>query len=210
MLDERRGAMDALAASFTARADDIDGRMRGFAQSIADTVNDTERRLLTARKSMENIVAELYGGTRSARPGHRLGRDRTFDQRPDSLRGHRRLDQPRHPGSGRQHRTGRDRAGQHRGPGVPGRLLDQPAQRGAAVLGGKVADLVGTTRTQLGDTIASVIGRFTEAVSTSTQKVDELLGLASDDVATKLAQFRETADAESQRATEPCARPSRR
>ena len=29
--------------SFTARADDIDGRMRGFAQSIADTVNDTER-----------------------------------------------------------------------------------------------------------------------------------------------------------------------
>src|SRR5690606_26667764 len=44
-LDERRGAMDALAESFTARADDIGERMRGFAQSIADTVNDTERRL---------------------------------------------------------------------------------------------------------------------------------------------------------------------
>jgi hypothetical protein len=56
-LDERRGAMDALAQSFTARADDIDERMRGFAQSIADTVNDTEHRLLTARKSMEELLS---------------------------------------------------------------------------------------------------------------------------------------------------------
>ncbi len=50
-LDERRGAMDALAASFANRADDIDERMRGFAQSIADTVNDTERRLIGARRA---------------------------------------------------------------------------------------------------------------------------------------------------------------
>jgi len=57
MLDERRGAMDALASSFTARADDIDERMRGFAQSIADTINETEHRLLTARRSMEELLA---------------------------------------------------------------------------------------------------------------------------------------------------------
>ena len=49
--------MDALAQSFTARADEIDERMRGFAQSIADTVNDTEQRLLDARKSMEELLA---------------------------------------------------------------------------------------------------------------------------------------------------------
>ena len=37
--------MEALAASFTARADEIDERMRTFAASIAETVSDTERRL---------------------------------------------------------------------------------------------------------------------------------------------------------------------
>ena len=55
-LEDRRGAMDSLAASFTARADDIDGRMRAFAQSIADTVNETERRLIGARKAMEDAL----------------------------------------------------------------------------------------------------------------------------------------------------------
>jgi len=49
--------MDALAAGFTARADDIDNRLRSFAQSIADTVNETERRLTVARKAMDDALA---------------------------------------------------------------------------------------------------------------------------------------------------------
>jgi hypothetical protein len=56
-LEERRTAMDALSQSFTTRADEIDERMRGFAQSIADTINATERRLLDARAQMESILA---------------------------------------------------------------------------------------------------------------------------------------------------------
>ncbi|MEO5806926.1 hypothetical protein [Devosia sp.] len=56
-LEERRNAMDALASSFAARADDIDGRMRMFAQSIADTVNDTERRLIGARRAMDEALS---------------------------------------------------------------------------------------------------------------------------------------------------------
>ncbi len=56
-LEERRTAMDALAESFTTRADEIDQRMRGFAQSIADTVNATERKLLDARAQMETILS---------------------------------------------------------------------------------------------------------------------------------------------------------
>ena len=56
-LEERRSAMDALSQTFTTRADEIDERMRGFAQSIADTVNGTERRLLDARAQMESILA---------------------------------------------------------------------------------------------------------------------------------------------------------
>ncbi len=55
-LQERRSAMDALAGSFASRADDIDGRMRMFAQSIADTVNDTERRLIGARRAMDEAL----------------------------------------------------------------------------------------------------------------------------------------------------------
>src|SRR6185312_3790712 len=47
-LESRRASMDALAQSFTTRADEIDERMRGFAQTIADAVNGTERRLLDA------------------------------------------------------------------------------------------------------------------------------------------------------------------
>src|SRR5690606_3415669 len=35
---------------------DIDARLRGFAQSIADTVNQTERRLIAARKAMEEAL----------------------------------------------------------------------------------------------------------------------------------------------------------
>src|SRR5690606_29050142 len=60
-LEDRRGAMDALAQSFAARADDIDGRMRIFAQSIADTVNDTERRLIGARRAMEEALSATTG-----------------------------------------------------------------------------------------------------------------------------------------------------
>jgi hypothetical protein len=56
-LQERRSAMDALAETFTTRADEIDERMRGFAQSIADTINTTERRLLDARAQMEEILS---------------------------------------------------------------------------------------------------------------------------------------------------------
>ncbi|MEQ1900787.1 MAG: hypothetical protein ABL866_08645 [Devosia sp.] len=57
LLEDRRSAMDALAQSFTARADEIDDRMRTFAQSIADAVNETERRLLDARSGMEDVLA---------------------------------------------------------------------------------------------------------------------------------------------------------
>lgn len=56
-LENRRGAMEALAESFTARADEIDERMRSFAGSIADTVNETERRLIAARRAMEETLA---------------------------------------------------------------------------------------------------------------------------------------------------------
>src|SRR6185437_14546133 len=56
-LQERRSAMDALAETFTTRADEIDERMRGFAQSIADTINGTERRLLDARARMEELLS---------------------------------------------------------------------------------------------------------------------------------------------------------
>src|SRR5690606_21839952 len=55
-LENRRGAMEALAEGFTARTDEIDGRLRAFAQSIADTVNQTERRLISARKAMEEAL----------------------------------------------------------------------------------------------------------------------------------------------------------
>lgn len=55
-LENRRDAMEALVLSFTARADDVDDRMRSFAQSIAETVNDTERRLATARRAMEDAL----------------------------------------------------------------------------------------------------------------------------------------------------------
>src|SRR5690606_36064734 len=60
-LEERRGAMDALSQSFAARADDSDGRMRLFAQSIADTVNDTERRLIGARRAMDDALSATTG-----------------------------------------------------------------------------------------------------------------------------------------------------
>lgn len=65
-LEERRGAMDALAQSFAARADDIDARMRMFAQNIADTVNDTERRLIAARRAMDEALAATSGSVNSA------------------------------------------------------------------------------------------------------------------------------------------------
>src|SRR5690606_38752422 len=55
--EERRIAIDALAQSSAVRAYYIHPRMRGDAQSIADTVNDTELRLLTARKTMEELLA---------------------------------------------------------------------------------------------------------------------------------------------------------
>lgn len=56
-LENRRGAMEALAESFTARADEIDERMRTFANSIAGTVSETERRLVSARQAMEDALA---------------------------------------------------------------------------------------------------------------------------------------------------------
>jgi len=56
-VEARREAMDALAAGFTARADDIDTRLRNFAQSIATTVNETENRLVSARKSMDEALS---------------------------------------------------------------------------------------------------------------------------------------------------------
>ncbi|MBU1176551.1 MAG: hypothetical protein KKH72_14200 [Alphaproteobacteria bacterium] len=56
-LENRRGAMEALAESFTARADEIDERMRTFAHSIAETVSETEQRLVAARRAMENALA---------------------------------------------------------------------------------------------------------------------------------------------------------
>ncbi len=56
-LESRRGAMEALAESFTLRADEIDERMRTFAASISDTVSETERRLFAARKAMEETLA---------------------------------------------------------------------------------------------------------------------------------------------------------
>ncbi|MDB5561370.1 MAG: Kinesin-like protein [Hyphomicrobiales bacterium] len=65
-LEERRGAMDALALSFTARADDIDSRMQFFAQSIAETVNDTERRLIETRRAMEEALASTSGSVTDA------------------------------------------------------------------------------------------------------------------------------------------------
>ena len=55
-LENRRDAMEALAQSFTSRADEIDERMRTFATSIADTVSETERRLVSARQAMENAL----------------------------------------------------------------------------------------------------------------------------------------------------------
>ncbi|MEP7241626.1 MAG: hypothetical protein ABI697_12135, partial [Devosia sp.] len=61
MLEERRAAMDALAQSFTARADEIDERMRGFAETIANTVNDTERRLLDTRSQIEEVLSNSAG-----------------------------------------------------------------------------------------------------------------------------------------------------
>ncbi len=36
--------------------------MRNFAQSIADTVNETERRLLDARKAMEEMFTRAVAG----------------------------------------------------------------------------------------------------------------------------------------------------
>src|SRR6185437_10505298 len=67
-LDERRTAMETLAQTFTARADDIDTRMRGFAEAISQTVAETEQRVLGARQSMEEAlgktstsVAEVIG-----------------------------------------------------------------------------------------------------------------------------------------------------
>ncbi|MEQ1699538.1 MAG: hypothetical protein ABMA25_05475, partial [Ilumatobacteraceae bacterium] len=56
-LEARGAAMDILAQSFATRADEIDGRMRTFAQTIADSVNETERRLIDARAQMESIVS---------------------------------------------------------------------------------------------------------------------------------------------------------
>jgi len=55
-LKDRQHAMEALATSFTARADEVDERMRTFAQSISETVSDTERRLVTARRAMEEAL----------------------------------------------------------------------------------------------------------------------------------------------------------
>tara|TARA_R100000365_G_scaffold3323_1_gene10757 strand:- start:3648 stop:4835 length:1188 start_codon:yes stop_codon:yes gene_type:complete len=49
--------MESLAEGFAARTDEIDNRLRGFAQSIAETVNQTERRLIAARKAMEDALA---------------------------------------------------------------------------------------------------------------------------------------------------------
>ncbi|MDO8360224.1 MAG: hypothetical protein Q7T08_09305, partial [Devosia sp.] len=65
-LEERRSAMDALAQSFTTRADEIDERMRGFAQTIATAVNETERRLLDARAQMESILSTTGGQVETA------------------------------------------------------------------------------------------------------------------------------------------------
>jgi len=55
-LENRRDAMEALVGSFTARADEIDERMRTFAHSIAGTVSDTEHRLVNARRMMEEAL----------------------------------------------------------------------------------------------------------------------------------------------------------
>jgi len=55
-LQERQEAMNALAQSFTSRADEIDTRMLSFAQSIADTVNDTEDRLNLAKQAMQETL----------------------------------------------------------------------------------------------------------------------------------------------------------
>src|SRR6185437_8742683 len=57
-LDERRTAMETLAQTFTARADDIDTRMRGFAEAISQTVAETEQRVLGARQSMEEALGK--------------------------------------------------------------------------------------------------------------------------------------------------------
>lgn len=55
-LENRRGAMEALVSSFTERADEVDIRMRAFAQSISETVTSTEARLVDARRAMEDAL----------------------------------------------------------------------------------------------------------------------------------------------------------
>lgn len=60
-LEGRREALEALVGSFTDRADEIDGRMRAFSVSIAETVTDTEDRLREARAAMEQTVQSTSG-----------------------------------------------------------------------------------------------------------------------------------------------------
>ena len=146
-LEERRAAMDALAQSFTARADEIDERMRGFAQTIADTVNDTERRLLDARAPDRGQSLVQLGDRRTSR-SHldatssasaipRRGRDReglrhaapdAGDDDPRNAAGPRRGDPPLQRD---RRRHARDRQGsRHRARSDP--LRAGPRRHGAA------------------------------------------------------------------------------
>ncbi len=55
-LSSRQEAMSTLVNSFISRSNEVDENMRSFAQSITDTITETEQRLELANKAMESSI----------------------------------------------------------------------------------------------------------------------------------------------------------
>ena len=215
LLDERRGAMDALATSFTARADDIDERMRGFAQSIADTVNDTERRLLTARKTMEEMletttttVAETLEQTSGS---INIAMNETTGQLHNVLTST--AEQVQTALSGTTAQVEQVLSGTTAR--LEGALSDTTAKLEGALdqTTAKLETVLNDTTTRVQSALEDTTGRVQTALSSSTQQMqgalsqttnllEAALGSTSEKVSTQLGQFTSAASAESDRAAD--------
>lgn len=190
-LEDRRTAMDSLAQSFAARADDIDGRMRLFAQSIADTVNDTERRLIGARRAMDEALTATTGTIAETIKA-------STDSVTDAL----------YATNERFTSTLQNNAGQ----------VDQAVQRAADAAAAALSQTASSVRlalsdqaamvnhalednaSKVGDILVSTTSTLSDTISDSSLTVRQALDATAGDVTARLGEFRGTADAEGRRA----------
>uniref|UniRef100_UPI002FC91720 hypothetical protein n=1 Tax=Devosia sp. TaxID=1871048 RepID=UPI002FC91720 len=191
-LEDRRGAMDALAQSFAARADDIDGRMRMFAQSIADTVNDTERRLIGARRAMDEALSATTGTIVETIEASTSTVTEALQSNANQV------------DSAVQRAADAAAAALNKTASSVRLALEDNASHVSDVLAstaGSVTDVLNSTTSTLADTINDSSASVRNAVAANAGTFRRALDETTGEVSGKMGDFRLAADAEGRRAT---------